>query len=239
MSKPKAATAEWRGAAIGGKSRKPPPPNGGGVPLLAAKIREIIVATRNQKKLEEIREIMRGLKIKFLSLEDVPNAPYVNEDGKSFLENAAKKAVKIARFTKKLTLGEDSGLCIDALMGAPGIYSSRFSGQGKSDEKNNQKVLRLLKKVPLKKRSARYVCAVALADKNGLIGVVGGVCGGLIAPKMEGTHGFGYDPLFLLPQYRKTFGQLGPLIKHKLSHRYKALKKLRPIVRKYFQSQNP
>src|SRR3989338_11615841 len=101
MSKPKAATAEWRGATIGGKSRKPPPPNGGGVPLLAEKVREVIVATRNQKKLEEIREIMRGLKIKFLSLEDIPNAPYVNEDGKSFLENAAKKAVKIARFTKQ------------------------------------------------------------------------------------------------------------------------------------------
>ena len=207
--------------------------------LVSRNMREIVVATRNQKKLEEIKEIMKGLKIKFLSLEDISNAPYVNEDGKSFVENAAKKAIKIARWTQKLTLGEDSGLCIDALLGAPGIYSSRFSGQGKSDEKNNQMVLRLLKKVSLKKRVAHYVCAVALADKNGLIGVVGGRCSGLIALKMKGTHGFGYDPLFSLPQYNKTFAQLGPLIKHKLSHRYKALKKIRPIVRKYFQSQNP
>lgn len=203
------------------------------------KIREIVVATRNKKKLEEIQEIMKGLKIKFLSLADIPNAPYINEDGKSFQENAAKKAVKIARFTQKLTLGEDSGLCIDALFGAPGIHSSRFSGKGKSDEKNNQRVLRLLKKVPLKKRSAHYVSAVALADRFGLIGVVGGRCSGLIALKMKGAHGFGYDPLFLLPRYQKTFGQLGPLIKHKISHRYKALKKIRPSVRKYFQLQNP
>lgn len=112
------------------------------------KIREIVVATRNQKKLEEIREITRGLKIKFLSLEDVPDAPYVNEDGKSFLENAAKKAIKIAKFTKKLTLGEDSGLCIDALLGAPGIYSSRFSGQGKSDEKITRRSCVCLRKFP-------------------------------------------------------------------------------------------
>lgn len=200
---------------------------------------EIVIATRNIKKLEEIREIMKGLKLKFLTISDFPGAPYINEDGKTFLENAAKKAVKLAKFTGKPALGEDSGLCIDALGGAPGIYSSRFSGRqagrDKSDLKNNLKVLRLLKNVPPRKRAAHYVCAVALADKNGLICAVGGRCGGFIGSSMKGAYGFGYDPLFIIPEYKKTFAQLGPAIKHKISHRKKALKKLLPIVRKYFQ----
>lgn len=196
---------------------------------------EIVIATRNIKKLEEIREIMKGLKLKFLTLDDFPGAPYVNEDGKTFFENAAKKAVKLAKFTGKLSLGEDSGLCIDALGGAPGVYSSRFSGRDKSDLKNNLKVLRLLKNVPPRKRAAHYVCAVALADKNGLISAVAGRCDGLIGARMKGAYGFGYDPLFIIPKYKKTFAQLGPAIKHKISHRKKALKKILPIVRKYFQ----
>lgn len=195
----------------------------------------LVVATRNAKKLGEIKEILRGLKLKILSLEDFPDAPYINEDGKTFMENAAKKAVKIARFTQELSLGEDSGLCIDALLGAPGVYSSRFCGKNKDDLKNNQKVLKLLKDIPLKKRTAHYTCAVALADKHGLISAVGGRCSGLIGLKMKGTYGFGYDPLFIVPHYGKTFAQLGPAVKHKISHRYRALKKTLPIVRKYFQ----
>ena len=198
------------------------------------KIRELVVATRNKEKLQEIKEILKGLKLKILSLEDFPGAPYINENGKTFFENAAKKAIKIAKFSQRLTLGEDSGLCIDALLGAPGIYSSRFSGKNKDDLKNNQKVLKLLKGVPQKKRTASYVCAAALADKNGLISVLGGKCSGLIGMKMKGTYGFGYDPLFIVPHYNKTFAQLGPLVKHKISHRYRALRKIRPIVRKYF-----
>ncbi len=198
------------------------------------KIRELVVATRNKEKLQEIKEILKGLKLKILSLDDFPDAPYINENGKTFFENAAKKAIKIAKFFQGLTLGEDSGLCIDALLGAPGIYSSRFSGKNKDDLKNNQKVLKLLKGVPQKKRTASYVCAAALADKNGLISVLGGKCSGLIGMKMKGTYGFGYDPLFIVPHYNKTFAQLGPLVKHKISHRYRALRKIRPIVRKYF-----
>jgi XTP/dITP diphosphohydrolase len=198
------------------------------------KPKELIVATRNAKKLGEIKEILRGLKLKILSLDDFPDAPYINEDGKTFMENAAKKAVKIARWAQKLSLGEDSGLCIDALLGAPGVYSSRFSGRNKDDLKNNQKVLKLLKNIPLKKRAAHYICAVALADKNGLISAVGGRCSGLIGLKMKGTYGFGYDPLFIVPRYGKTFAQLGPAVKHKISHRYRALKKIRPIVQKCF-----
>lgn len=198
--------------------------------------KEIVIATRNKKKLLEIREIMKGTGIKFLSLADFPRAPGVKEDGKSFSENAVKKAQKIAKYTKKLTLGEDSGLCIDSLNGAPGIYSSRFSGKDKSDLKNNLKVLRLLKNIPANKRNAHYICAIALAQGNGkIIKVVGGKCGGLIGFEMKGNFGFGYDPLFIIPAYEKTFAQLGPKIKHKMSHRYKALIKARALIRKYFQ----
>lgn len=200
------------------------------------KIREIVVATRNRKKLEEIKEITSGLKLKVVSLDDFPYAPYVKEDRKTFLENAQKKALKIARFTRKLTLGEDSGLCIDALLGAPGIYSSRFSGKSKSDLKNNQKVLRLLRNVPFKKRAAHYVCAVALADKDGLIGAVSGKCNGFIGFKPQGTHGFGYDPLFFIPKYKKTFAQLGEKVKHTMSHRYRALKKTKALFKKYYKN---
>lgn len=197
--------------------------------------KEIIVATRNKKKLEEIKEIMRECGIKFLSLEDFPAAPYIKENGRTFLENAVKKAVKIAKFTKRLTLGEDSGLCIDALGGAPGIHSSRFAGRGKSDLQNNLKVLRLLKDMPLSKRKAHYVCAVALADKNGLIKVMGGRCSGLVGFAMKGNRGFGYDPIFIVPKYQKTFAELGERIKHKISHRYRALKKARLIFQRYFR----
>lgn len=197
--------------------------------------KEIVIATRNKKKLEEIKEITKDLKLTILSLDDFPNAPYVKEDGKTFLENAAKKALRIAKFTQKLTLGEDSGLCIDALGGAPGIYSSRFSGRDKNDAKNNLKVLTLLKDIPLKKRAAHYVCAIALADKNGLVGQASGRCDGVIGLAIKGRQGFGYDPLFLIPKYKKTFAQLGPVIKHAMSHRFKALKKARALIQQDFE----
>lgn len=198
---------------------------------------ELVVATKNKKKLEEIKEILKDPNLKITSLADYPQAPRVMENGKTFKENAIKKAVKIVRFTQKLTLGEDSGLEVEALGGRPGIYSSRFAGKEKNDFKNNLKLLRLLKGLPLNKRKARYVCAVALADKEELIRVVEGICRGLIGFKPKGHFGFGYDPLFIIPKYKKTVAQLGPAIKHKMSHRYRALKKIKKIIRKYIESQ--
>ncbi len=196
---------------------------------------KLIVATKNKKKLEEIKEILKGLKLKVSSLSDYPGAPRIIENRKTFSQNAAKKALKIARYTGKLTLGEDSGLEVCALGGKPGIYSSRFSGSDKSDPKNNAKVLRLLGNLPLKERKANYTCAVALADKDGVIASVEGRCYGLIGFAPQGNFGFGYDPLFIIPKYKKTFGQLGPKIKHKISHRYRALKKARKIIQKYVE----
>lgn len=199
---------------------------------------ELLVATKNKKKFEEIRRIWKGLGFEFSSLSDCPDAPRIIENGKSFKENAVKKAVKIAAYSKKLTLGEDSGLCVDALDGRPGIYSSRFAGKGKSDDKNNFKLLKLLGDLPQAKRKAHYVCAAALADKDGLIGVVEGKCHGYIGFTPMGTAGFGYDPLFVIPRYKKTFAQLGERIKHKMSHRFLALKKAEKTVRKYIERKN-
>lgn len=200
-------------------------------------IQELVVATKNKKKLEEIRQILKDLNLKITSLADYAKIPRIIENGKTFEENAIKKAVRIAHFTKKLALGEDSGLCVDALNGRPGIYSSRFAGKDKSDFKNNLKLLKLLEGLPLKKRKAHYFCAVALADKDGLAGAVEGKCSGIIGFTAKGSFGFGYDPLFIIPRYKKTFAQLGPEIKHKMSHRYIALEKAKKIIQKYIETQ--
>jgi len=198
----------------------------------------LIVATRNLKKLKEIKEILKGLDVELVSLDAFKNAPKVVENGKTFQENASKKALQLAKFTGELCLGEDSGLCVNALKGAPGIYSARFAGLGQDDNKNNQKLLKSLEGLSAGKRKAHYVCAVALADKKGLIGVVEGKCFGRIAFEPKGSHGFGYDPLFYIKKYDKTFGQLGEATKHKMSHRYHALKKARKLIEKYIEKQN-
>lgn len=194
---------------------------------------ELLVATRNKKKLEEIRDLLKDLAIKVTSLDDYPDMPVIEEDGKTFKENAIKKAATIALYTKKLTLGEDSGLEVKALKNEPGIYSARFSGPYATDPKNNQKLLRMLRSVPFKKRQARYHCSVALVDANGIIDVVQGSCQGIIDLKLKGSNGFGYDPLFFIPRYKKTFGQLDPAIKAKISHRAKAFAKFKKVLKEY------
>ncbi|MFH0739439.1 MAG: RdgB/HAM1 family non-canonical purine NTP pyrophosphatase [Candidatus Omnitrophota bacterium] len=189
--------------------------------------RELLVATKNKKKLKEIKEILKGLNFRVTSLSSYALAPRIIENGKSFMENAIKKAAQTARFANKLTLGEDSGLCVDALNGAPGINSARFSGKNKSDRQNNLKLLKMLEGLPLKKRKAHYIAAVALADQNGLLAVVEGSCFGSIGYELKGDSGFGYDPLFIIPKYKKTFAELGSRIKHRMSHRFRALEKVK------------
>jgi XTP/dITP diphosphohydrolase len=196
---------------------------------------DLVVATKNKKKLTEIKQILKHLHLKVTSLADYPQTPRIIENGKTFRQNAVKKAVKIAHFTHKLTLGEDSGLCVQALGGKPGIHSSRFSGKAKSDLQNNLKLLKLLKGLSLNKRKAYYVCAVALADEHGLLAVVEGKCSGLIGFEPKGHSGFGYDPLFIIPKYKKTFAELGEGIKHRMSHRFRALEKAKKIIRKYIE----
>jgi XTP/dITP diphosphohydrolase len=200
---------------------------------------ELLVATRNKKKLQEIRELLAGMDLKVTSLADYRDMPKIIEDGKTFEANAVIKACTIAQYAKKLVLGEDSGLEVKALSNRPGVYSARYSGAGATDKKNNLKLLRELKGVPLKKRAARYRCAVALADAKGLIGVMSGSCSGLIGFKSRGTSGFGYDPLFVIEKYGKTFAELGLSTKHKMSHRFKALKKARGLMARYLKGYRP
>ena len=196
---------------------------------------ELVVATKNQGKMREIRDLLKDFKIKVTSLADYPDAPEIVEDGTTFAQNALKKAATIALYTKKLTLGEDSGLEVKALSNRPGVYSARYSGEGATDPKNNRKLLRELKNVPLEKRQARYRCCAALVDGKKIIDVVSGSCNGLIALKSCDKNGFGYDPLFLIPQYNKTFGQLSLAIKATLSHRAKAMKKVKKILEDYLK----
>ena len=191
---------------------------------------ELIIATKNSGKLREIRELCADLNLKITSLTDYPDFPDIVEDGDSFQANAVKKAVTISVHTSKLVMGEDSGLEVKALNNQPGIYSARFSGEGATDEKNNAKLLQMLHGIPMTQRKARYRCFVALAQNGKIVDVVNGSCSGAIAEQLRGSNGFGYDPLFLIQRYKKTFGELPLEIKSKISHRSRALKKLRGVL---------
>ncbi len=199
-------------------------------------MKELLVATRNGGKVRELQGLLDEYGIKVTSLWDYPDMPEIVEDGKTFEENAAKKALVIAKHTGRLVMGEDSGLEVKALGYRPGIYSARYSGEDATDEENNKKLLEELKNVPRLKRQARYRSYIALANPKGVIGVVDGKCNGLIALKPQGTNGFGYDPLFFIPSYNKTFGQLDPAIKAKISHRARALWKFKKQFGTYLEN---
>jgi XTP/dITP diphosphohydrolase len=196
-------------------------------------MKELLVATRNGGKVREIQDLLKAYGIKVTSLWDYPDMPEIVEDGKTFEANAAKKALIIAKHTGRIVMGEDSGLEVKALKYRPGIYSARYSGEDATDEENNKKLLEELKNVPRSKRQARYRSFIALANPQGVIGVVDGKCNGLIAMAPKGDNGFGYDPLFIIPSYNKTFGQLDPAIKAKISHRARALWKFKKAFGSY------
>lgn len=198
-------------------------------------MREIVIATRNLDKKRELKKLLKGLKIKVISLDKYRNCPDVKEGNKSFRENAIRKAMAVSRFTKKVALADDSGLETDALGGRPGVCSSRFAGIGVTYAQNNQKLLRLLAGRKAQERGAQFRCVVAVCDYPQVVGVVEGKIRGKIAFESKGKFGFGYDPLFIVPRYEKTFAQLGPGIKDKISHRAKALKKAKRIIIKYFK----
>jgi XTP/dITP diphosphohydrolase len=195
----------------------------------------IIVGTRNRKKREEIMEILAGLGLELQDLTAWPDAPEVVEDGSTFDENARKKAVELARHLKNWVLGEDSGLVVPALNGRPGVYSARYAGKQGDDSANNARLLAELAPLPDDRRAAYYVCTAALADPQGtVVAVTEGRCHGVITREPRGTGGFGYDPLFLIPEYHRTFGELSSTVKHALSHRARALAQLRPTFRRFF-----
>jgi XTP/dITP diphosphohydrolase len=189
----------------------------------------IVLASRNRKKSREIAELLAPHGINVLSVADFPDVPETEEDGETFAENAAKKARETAKFLARWAIGEDSGLMVDALGGAPGIYSARYSGLDATDEQNNRKLLAELQSVPEEKRHAQYVCNVAVADPSGNIRLqMEARCRGRITTTAFGTNGFGYDPYFLIPEYHRTFGELSPAVKRQLSHRARAFGQLIP-----------
>ncbi len=192
----------------------------------------LVLGTRNRKKREEIADILGDLGIELVDLSAWPRMPEVEETGTSFEANARLKATAVAKFTNNWALGEDSGLVVPVLGGAPGVYSARYAGKQGDDAANNAKLLAELDKFPDEQRGAYYVCTAALADPSGEVKlVVEGRCHGVIISDARGNGGFGYDPLFLIPEYHQTFGELSARVKHALSHRGRALGKLRPVLR--------
>jgi XTP/dITP diphosphohydrolase len=194
-------------------------------------MRTIVIASRNKGKIAEIQQILHDLPVRFLSLFDFARAPEVVEDGASFLENARKKAIEVARFTGEWTLADDSGLEVDALDGRPGIHSARWSGGG--DEANNDRLLAELTEVAAAARTARYRAHLVVVDPKGaVVAEAEGSCEGQIGFARRGTEGFGYDPLFVVPEYGRTMAELGLEIKNRISHRARALEALRvPLQR--------
>lgn len=196
-------------------------------------MKKLVVATKNDKKLHELRRYLKTVNADVVSLKEFPKAPKIIENKSTFKENAAKKALVVSRFVKGLAIADDSGLCVKALGGSPGVKSARFAGGAKNDKANNRKVLDLLGGLPLSRRTAKFICAVAIADNGKIVKLIEENCKGLIAFEKKGRYGFGYDPIFLIPKYRKTFGQLGLKAKDRMSHRAKALKKARAFLKKY------
>lgn len=199
----------------------------------------IIIGTRNRKKGLELAELIappwephpRLSRIQVHTLDEFPDAPDVVEDSETFAANARKKASETAIALRRWVLADDSGLTVDALSGAPGVYSARFAGEHGDDEANNRKVLELLQSVPDDRRGAAFVCHLALADPTGAVRLEAqGACRGRIAHEGRGPGGFGYDPLFIIPEYHRTFGELSPLVKSQLSHRARAFAHLRPAL---------
>ena len=197
-------------------------------------MRSLVLATNNKHKVSEIRVILRkaGLNMKVLTLDAFPKYPPVVEDRKTIRGNAAKKAREVAKRTGQLALADDTGLFVKALGGRPGVYSARFAGPGCTFQDNNQKILRLLRHAPIHKRQASFRCVAALASPSGKVVSVEGRIDGLISIRPRGTEGFGYDPIFLVPQFSKTFAELGASIKNRISHRALAFSRIPSLLEK-------
>ena len=181
---------------------------------------KFVLASHNKKKLRELGDILGALGIEIVPLPE--DAPEPEETGDTFEANAQIKARAAAEFTGLPAIADDSGLCVDALNGAPGVYSARYSGGG--DDENNAKLLRELENVPEEARTARFVCVIACVLPDGETSTVRGACEGVIARELCGDGGFGYDPLFFVPEHGCTFGMLPASVKNQISHRARALK---------------
>ena len=194
---------------------------------------KLLIATGNQKKLKEIEAIFSGLSLEYLTLKDLPQIEEPEENGSTFAENALIKARGYSKATGMLTLAEDSGICVEALNGKPGIYSARYAGAGKDDEDNIDKVLEEIKLVPATKRNAWYESAVAIVSPEGKEEVVLGKVEGELLFERRGTGGFGYDPIFYYLPFKATFAEVSQADKNKISHRFRSLEKAREVIKDF------
>ncbi|MEG1807019.1 MAG: XTP/dITP diphosphatase [Cetobacterium sp.] len=190
---------------------------------------KIFLATGNKKKIDEMSKILDGSEFEILSIKDGIEIPEVIEDGTTFEENSRKKALEIAKFTNMITISDDSGLCVEALDGAPGVYSARYAGEDSSDAENNEKLIENLQGV--NNRKAKFVTVITLGKPNGEFYSFRGEIEGIIIDEARGKDGFGYDPHFYLPEYDKTFAEM-PEIKNQISHRARALNALKDGIDK-------
>jgi XTP/dITP diphosphohydrolase len=196
---------------------------------------QLLVASRNKHKLKELTALLKDLPLETVPATDIRGLSEVAEDGATIRDNAIKKAVETARVAKKLTLADDTGLEVDALKGEPGVRSARFAGEDATYHENNKKLLQRLEGVPYDKRTARFRCVVAIADGNGLCDCVEGICNGTILEAERGGGGFGYDPLFIADGQTKTFAELSPEVKNRISHRAKAMQKAWAVLSRYLR----
>ncbi len=187
---------------------------------------ELVIATRNKKKVEEIRRILDGLPVTLYSIDDFPGCPEVEEDADTFEGNAMKKALAVARFAGRPAIADDSGLEVYALNRAPGVFSARYAGPDSNDQKNREKLLSEMNGIEKDKRGARFVCYVALAFPDGKVESFEGYVEGSIGTEPRGSSGFGYDPIFYPTGYDRTFAEMSAGEKDALSHRGMALRKL-------------
>lgn len=199
-------------------------------------MKKIVLASNNQKKIKEIKQILKGLQYEVYSLNDMNIDIDVEEDGVTFEENAEKKAKEIYKYLKAkgeenfIVLSDDSGLEVECLKGAPGVYSARYAGEHGNDYKNNIKLLEEMKYFKGKDRSARFVCVIALVNENGEVETVRGEVNGYILEELDTEDGFGYDPLFFYEGFNKTFHEASLEEKNAISHRGNALKKLKEVL---------
>lgn len=189
-------------------------------------MKEIVIASKNQGKVKEICKVFEALPVKVISLSAFGDVPDAVEDGATFMENALIKARFYAKATGKACLADDSGLEVDALRGAPGVYSARYAGEHAEDAQNNEKLLRELKRVQSEGSKARFRCALAFIDENGTTLTCEGCCEGTILAAPRGNGGFGYDPLFYLSVQNKSMAELRMDEKNKISHRGIALREM-------------
>lgn len=194
-------------------------------------VTKIVFATKNKGKIKEIKEILKDLPVEVLSMEEVNLDIDIVEDGKTFEENALIKARQVMRYTNTIVMADDSGLEVDYLNKAPGIYSARYGGPNATDTDKNFMILKELQDVPEAKRTARFVCAIATVFPDNKEYVVRETIEGRIGYEITGENGFGYDPIFYLPEYNQTTAEIAPDLKNKISHRGKALKKMKEILK--------